>query len=170
MLLLLRTLKIALFALLARRADILAESRLVLRVWPNDCDLNFHLNDGRYVSIAGMGRVDLLTRTGLMRAALKRKWMPVIGGTMIRYKRSLLPLERFTLVTRMIGWDEKWFYIEHRFERGDGSIAALSIVRGVLRNKSGPIPSADVLALAGHHEPSPALPDFVTQWSAIEQR
>jgi acyl-CoA thioesterase FadM len=167
-LLLLRSLKILFFALLTRRRDILEESRLSLCVWPNDCDLNFHLNDGRYVSIAGMGRIDLLTRTGLLRQAFKRGWFPVIGGTIVRYRHSLMPFERFTLVTRIAAWDEKWFYIEHRFERRDGSIAASSIVRGVLRDKKGSIPTADVLKIIDRAEAvSPPISEVISRWNDL---
>src|ERR1700682_5304210 len=135
MLLLLRTFIVLFFALCSRRRDVFAESRLRLRVWPNDCDLNFHLNDGRYVSLAGLWRVDLLARSGLLRIARKRGWFPVVGSATIRYRKSLLPFERFTLRSRLVAWDEKWFYIEHLFERGDGSIGARLIVRTVLRTK-----------------------------------
>lgn len=168
MLLLFRTIRVLFFALVGRKLAVDGESRLTLRVWPNDCDLNVHLNDGRYVSLMGLGRVDLLTRSGLLRQARKRGWFPVIGGATIRYRRSLLPFERFTLRTRVAAWDAKWVYIEHLFERRDGSIAASAFVRGVLRNKSGPIPTAEVLASIGSSADSPPIPEAVRKWNEVE--
>src|SRR5260221_7464757 len=169
MLLLLRTFTVILLALFSRRRAPFEESRLRLRVWPNDCDLNFHLNDGRYVSLAGLGRIDLLARSGLLRIARKRGWFPVVGSATIRYRKSLLPFERFILRSRLAAWDEKWFYIEHLFERGDGSIGARLIVRSVLRTKSGPVPTADALAAAGRpNAVSPPMPDAIAKRIEVE--
>ena len=169
MLLFLRTFRIIFFALFSRKRDFLEESRLRLQIWPNDCDLNFHLNDGRYISLAGLGRVDLIARTGLLRIARKRGWFPVVGSATIRYRKSLLPFERFTLRTHLVAWDQKWFYIEHLFERGDGSIGARLIVRTVLRTKAGPVPTADVLLAVGRPDGvSPPVPDEIAKWIEVQ--
>ena len=163
MLLFFRVAVIVLKSLFRRRRDMLAESLLRLRVWPTDMDLNFHLNDGRYVSFTGLGRIDLMLGSGLLRRAMKRKWYPVAGAAMIRYRREIGSFERFALRSRIVGWDEKWFYFEHRFEKG-GDLAAISYVRGLLRKREGPVPTPDVLALIGHLDPSPPLPDFVERF------
>jgi len=137
----------------------LDESVLRLRVWPTDMDLNFHLNDGRYVSLTGLGRLDLMSRSGLLRKAVKRRWYPVVGGVVIRYRREIGAFENFTLYSRIAGWDEKWFYFEHRFEKG-GTVAALAYSRGVMRTREGAVPTADVLRLIGYKDPSPPLPEI----------
>ncbi|HEY6844079.1 MAG TPA: thioesterase family protein [Thermoanaerobaculia bacterium] len=159
MLLLFRVLLVIIRNALRRRTSFDAESVMHTRVWPTDMDLNFHLNDGRYVSLTGLGRVDLMMRTGLLRKALKRGWYPVVGGITIQYRREIRAMEKFSVRTRIIGWDEKWFYFEHRFEK-DGDLAAQSYARGVMRTRKGAVPAADVLALAGWDKPSPPLPDI----------
>jgi acyl-CoA thioesterase FadM len=158
---------VILFGVLAPQRSPFEESVLYLRVWPNDIDLNFHLNDGRYMSLMGLGRADLLIRSGMLRRALKRKWAPVVGGSMIRYRREALPFARVTLHSRMLGWDDKWFYIGHTLERA-GKISAVSYVRGVFRGPSGAIPTKDVLDLVGWTGPSPELPAPVTNWPELE--
>lgn len=167
MLLLLRFVRVMLLGLLSRRRGALDESVLHFRVWPNDIDLNFHLNDGRYLSLMGLGRADLLVRSGILRKALKRKWSPVVAGAMIRYRREVRTFARLSLRSRVIGWDEKWLYIEHAVESG-GKRCAVAYVRGVLRSRSGAVPTKDLLELAGVDQPSPALPDIVANWPAIE--
>lgn len=154
MLLLLRFLRVVFSGLLGRRLDILGESVLHFRVWPNDIDMNFHLNDGRYVSLMGLGRADLLTRTRILRKALRRKWAPVVGGVVVRYRREIRAFERFTLRSRIVGWDEKWLYIQHIVEAG-GKMRAVAYARGVLRDRDGAVPTADVLSLAGWDKPWP---------------
>lgn len=143
--------------------DIFDESVLRLRVWPTDMDLNFHLNDGRFLSLAGLGRIDLMSRTGLLRRAMERRWYPVVGAAMIRYRREIRAFEKCALHTRIVGWDPKWFYFEHRFEI-DGTTAAIAYIRGVLRTREGAVPSDDVLALIGSTAASPPLPEPVERW------
>src|SRR6185503_3961101 len=40
-------------------SDLKHESNLSLRVWPNDLDLNIHVNNGRYLTLMDLGRMDL---------------------------------------------------------------------------------------------------------------
>ena len=143
-----------------RRSGVLDESLLRLRVWPTDMDLNFHLNDGRYMSLAGLARVDLMLRSGLLRRAFSRGWYPVVASAIVRYRREIKWMEKFELRSRMVGWDDKWVYFEHRFEK-NGDLAAIAYARGVMRNRDGAVPTSDVMALVGHTAPSPPLPDIV---------
>jgi acyl-CoA thioesterase FadM len=163
MVLFLRVVLIILKNLFRRRSGVLDESLLRLRVWPTDMDLNFHLNDGRYVSLTGLGRLDLMSRSRLLRRALRRRWYPVVGGAVIRYRREIGAFEKFTLHSRIVGWDEKWVYFEHRFEK-NGEVAAIAYARGVMRNRQGPVPTRDVMALIDFKGPSPALPDIVSKF------
>jgi acyl-CoA thioesterase FadM len=155
MVLFFRILRIILENILRRRRGVLDESLLRLRVWPTDMDLNFHLNDGRFVSLTGLGRIDLMLGTGLLRRAIKRGWYPVVGGVTIRYRREIKSFEKFSLRSRLVGWDDKWMYFEHRFEK-NGELAAIAYARGVMRTRGGPVPTRDVI-----EEPSPPLPDIV---------
>jgi len=159
MVLLLRLLIVIVRNLLRPRASIDGESVIRTRVWPVDMDLNFHLNDGRYISLTGLGRVDLMMRTGLLRRAVKRGWYPVVGGIVVKYRREIHAMEKFVVRTKIVAWDEKWFYFEHRFEK-NGDVAALAYARGVMRTREGAVPSADVLALVGWSKPSPPVPDI----------
>src|SRR5436190_24362460 len=102
MLLLFRVALVVLTNIFRRRIQLRGESVLHLRVWPTDMDLNFHLNDGRYVSLSGLGRVDLMLRTGLLRRALKRGWYPVVGSVVIRYRREIRAFEKFELHSRIL--------------------------------------------------------------------
>src|SRR5581483_10100261 len=158
MLLFFRVLRVLVASLFLPRTGLLDETALHLRVWPTDMDLNFHLNDGRYVSLAGRGRIHHMARTGLFRKPIHRRWYPVIGGATIRYRREIPALAKFDLHTRILGWDEKWVYFEHRFVRGE-NLMAIATVRGLLRTRQGPVPTADVLALLGFDGPSPPLPE-----------
>lgn len=155
-----------LFAHFKRRLEPIGESLLRFRVWPTDIDLNLHMNDGRYVSMTGLGRADLLVRTGMMRQALRRGWAPVVASAIIRYRREIRPFAALTLRSRIVGWDGKWFYIEHVIESG-GKRCAVSYARGVLRSRAGAVPIADVLESIGYSGPSPELPEVAAKWPEI---
>jgi acyl-CoA thioesterase FadM len=169
MLLLARFLIVIFATAFRRRIGPLEASTVRFTVLPNDCDLNFHLNAGRFVSFMDIARVELIGRVGVLRRVLKKGWRPVVGGLVIRYRRSVLPFERFSVTSRVLGWDEKWFYIEHVLNRHDGSLAAIGHSRTLFRTKTGPVPPRELLALLHLEDaPPPALPDFVVQWRDAE--
>ncbi|HLY97262.1 MAG TPA: thioesterase family protein, partial [Sideroxyarcus sp.] len=54
-------------------------SELGFRVLPTDVDFNFHMNNGRYLTICDLNRIDIYARSGLLKAMFKRNWLPVIA-------------------------------------------------------------------------------------------
>ncbi len=138
----------------------LAESVLHLRALPSDLDLNVHVNNGRFLSLMDLGRVDLMLRTGLSSVALKHRWAPLVGGVNIRYRYSIKPFQRFRLRTQAIGWDDKWFYIEQRFERGNRTLA-VALVKAMFRGPRGNVQPETVLKLVHVNIDPPELPEKV---------
>jgi acyl-CoA thioesterase FadM len=132
------------------------------RVLPNDLDLNIHMNNGRYLTIMDLGRVDLLVRTGLFREARRRGWFPVVGSVQIDYRRSLNAFERYELKTRVIGWDERWFIMEQTFVR-EGKIVAEAVLKAMILSKGGMVPTADVMAAVNFAESTPEVTEAVLQ-------
>ena len=47
------------------------------------------MNNGRYWSLMDLGRTDLMLRTGLWRAVLRHRWVPVVNAGAIRFRREL---------------------------------------------------------------------------------
>ena len=140
-------------------------------VLPHDCDLNIHLNAGRFVSFMDISRIELLARMRVLRRVLKKGWRPVVGGLVIRYRRSVEPFERFTVESRVVGWDDKWFYIEHTVNRHNGSMAAIAYARTLLRKSGGTVHPRELIELMGlTGTESPALPPFVEQWRTAEDQ
>jgi acyl-CoA thioesterase FadM len=143
-----------------RRGGQLGEEQVLrFRTWPHDLDLNFHMNNGRYLTLMDLGRVQLMLRLGFGGKILRSGWMPVIGSVHMRYRRSLAPFRAFELRTRILAWDEKWFYLEQRFfDRED--LLATGLVKGLFRRKGGTVPTAELLAgLPGGEGPSGPIPE-----------
>lgn len=158
--LLVRFLLVLLGAWRRSKLDVLATSSLAMRVWPTDLDVQMHMNNGRYLSLMDLGRIDLLVRSGFWREAQRRGWFPLVGGSVIEYRRPLRVFERYQLTTRVLGWNEHWFYVEQSFRLGD-KVAATATVKAMIRGASGAVPPAEALAAVGVSGPSPALPEHI---------
>ena len=171
MIVLLRLLKTLLLARFKRKIDVFDQARVSMRVWPNDLDLNMHVNSGRFLSFMDIGRMDLLARLRMLRRVLALGWRPLVGGAMITYRKSLMPFEAFVVKSRILCWDDKWFYFEHIIVNSKGDLAAIANVRGLLRGPNGNVPPADLVALSGRNDiASPPVPEFIRQWSEAEGR
>ena len=132
-----------------RAVSALGPCRTPFRVWPSDLDVLRHVNNGVYFSLMDVARVDLIRRAGLFGKLRERGWYPVALAETIQFRRSLTLFQRFDIVTRVLGWDEKALLIEQRFERG-GEVLALAFVRArFLQRSGGGVDPAAIVALAG---------------------
>jgi acyl-CoA thioesterase FadM len=165
---LLRLLAVVVAGLFRPRAGFLDACAISLRVWPNDLDANLHMNNSRYLLAMDVGRWDLVVRTGFWRELLRRRWFPVVGSATLRFRRPLDPFQRYRLVTRLVAWDEKWCFVEQRFERG-GHVHAVGRVKALFRGPHGHVGSADLLAAAGYPEaPARQMREAVRLWQEAE--
>lgn len=152
------------------RLGIWDTSHVSFRVNPGDLDVQRHMNNGRYLTLMDLGRMDLMTRSGFWRRISDQGWYPVVAGQTITYRRSLMLWDRFDLASRVVGHDERWIFMEQVFRR-DGVVVADAIVRArFLRRTGGSVPMEEVLELA---EPLPehlAVPQWVTAWNEGSSR
>ncbi len=134
--------------------DLLDDLEQDMRVLPNDLDAFGHMNNGRYLTLMDLGRLAMMERTGLLKAARRNDWLPLVRGIEIEYFKPLLVWRRFRLHTRLISWDRKWVYLEQRFTAGD-TLHARAHIRGLLRGREGNVPTAELLKAVGaeNHEP-----------------
>jgi acyl-CoA thioesterase FadM len=163
-----RLIRTVLLAFHGRRIDPMAGSVLHFRVLPLDMDPNIHLNNGRYLAFMDLGRLDLIIRAGFYRFLLRERWGLVMGGCLMRYRRQLGPFQRFRLVTRLVGWDEKWLFVEHRFESRHG-LHAIGHTKLVLMEGGSSLPMPRALERLGYAQPSPPLPDGIRHWLEAER-
>lgn len=164
----LRVLAVVSAAMRGRPLGPLDVSRISFRTLPGDLDLNGHMNNGRYLTLMDLGRIDLCVRTGLHRTLIDNRWKPIVASTIVRFRKSLLLGDRFELVSQMLGWDQRSVYFEQRVEKG-GQVHAIGVVRGVFVGPDGMIEPARLAKAAGHSGPSPRLPDAVSSWRDAEQ-
>jgi len=151
------------------RLDPLDECRVALRVWPNDLDSNLHMNNSRYLLAMDLGRWDYGLRSGVMQKALRRGWFPVVGSETLGFRRPLEPFQRFELATRLVGWDEKWWWFEQSFEVA-GKVHAVGRVKALFRARQANVPPKALLAAIGRADvPSPPLSEPIRLWQQAEE-
>jgi acyl-CoA thioesterase FadM len=145
------------------RIGLLDESTTSSRVLFNDADVYRHLNNGRYLSVMDLGRLDLIIRLGIFRTIVRRRWYPVVGSATIRFLRSIDLLQRYQIRTRVVCWDEKWFFIEQIFECR-GRVMAVGLIKGLFLGPEGKRAPAEIARLAGWNAPSPPMPESIHLW------
>ena len=157
---LLRLALVTLKARFARRRGPGDVGRIAMRVLPGDLDVLGHMNNGTYLTLQDLGRVDWMVRVGIAEAFRERGWYPVVTAQTIAYRASLHLWEPFVLETRYLGHDDFGVFLEQRFTVG-GQIRSQAFVRARFLDPDGPVPVAEVLEL----DPSFAtLPDLVPAW------
>jgi acyl-CoA thioesterase FadM len=163
----LRLIRVWLAAQRRSRLDPDGESVIRVRVWPHDLDLWGHVNSGRYLTLSDLGRLDFSVRTGLFGIVRRQHWTMPMGAAALQFRRPLRLFHTCDLRTRVVGWDEKWVYMETLFVRNDRIIATVT-AKATVRDSDGTVPTTRLLELLGvDHEPLP-VPEHIRRWVEAE--
>lgn len=144
-----------------------AESRF--RVLPHDLDALGHMNNGRYLQIMDVARVEWMLQTQVAGAIRKNRWAPILGGGVIRYRHSLRLLQLYRVRTRLLGWDERWFYLEHSFKDSRDRCVAVGVTRAGLRSDDDWVHTDKVVNSVHPGARSPAIPEHIHDWINLEE-
>ncbi|PPL19659.1 thioesterase family protein [Microterricola pindariensis] len=140
------------------------------RVLPTDLDILNHMNNGVYLSIMDVARFDMLVRNGVWAIFKERGWYPVVVAETISFRKSLEPWQRFTIESRILGFDDKAVYVEQRFVRpdadGNPEIYAQGFIRGrFLKRSGGVVAIEDLLEAVGAVPEEMELPEWLLRWA-----
>ncbi len=161
----LRLLWVLISGLRGERQSLLDEVKVDFRVFPHDCDLNFHLTNARYSSFMDLSRMYATGRYRLILRLLRRGWLPVIDAQEISYLRALAPGEKFQIATQLVGWTESHFFFKHRMYSDRGA-AAVGYARGLFMHKGKIIPMKEIIGLVSRNTDSPELPEEILAFHA----
>lgn len=139
------------------------------RIWPWDLDPWRELNNGRTLTLFDLGRIPMSVRMGFDKVAKAKGWGITVAGNSTRYRRRVTLFQKVTQISRVVGWDDRFTYLEQSFWRGDDCTSHM-LLRSAFTSKSGIVPPAEVLAALGQPEQSPTLPDWITHWIAADQQ
>ncbi len=135
-------------------------------IWPWDLDPLGELNNGRTLSLYDIGRVVLAQRTGLLAVVRRERWALAVAGVSVRYRRRLHLFDRVEMRSRLLGWDDKFFYVEQGLWRGE-VCASHALLRMALSDRDGLVRTERIRAAMGVG-PSQPLPDWAAAWIAAE--
>lgn len=140
---------------------------LTFRVGLNDIDPFLELNNARFLSYMELGRWDYSQRVGFVRIMRERKWGVAVGGASIRYRRRIPFLHRFTLTTRLVCHDGRWFYFLQEAHAG-GRICASALMKVCATSKQGLVPAPEVAEALGRGDFGNEMPRWVAAWIEAE--
>ena len=137
------------------------------RCWPWDLDPWIELNNGRTLTLYDLGRIPLAARTGLVGILRSKGWGITVAGNSVRYRRRIRAFDRFTMVSRVIGWDHRFVYMEQSMWKR-GECCNHMLIRSAVTSDKGIVAPSEVMAALGLSDDSPALPDWVEAWIAAD--
>ncbi len=141
------------------------------RIWPWDLDPWMELNNGRTLTLFDLGRIPLAVRMGFGRVMKNNGWGLTVAGNTTRYRKRLTVFAKVTMKTRLIGWDERFLYIEQAMFRGADCASHLLIRTAVVnigQGRSGIVPPVEFAKACGVDPTSPALPEWVLAWGKAD--
>lgn len=137
------------------------------RCWPQDIDLFMEMNNGRVLTILDLGRTVLAQRVGLLDALKAQRWGLTMAGASVRYRKRIRPFVKFRTLSRTVGWDARFFYLDQSIWIGE-TCAAQVLYRSAVTDRNGIVSPARVFGSIGHGGISPDLPPWVRAWIAAE--
>lgn len=127
-----------------------------------DLDVYPEVNNGRHFVLFDLARYDVAMRTGLFRWVRKTRSAFVVAGSTIRYRHRLRPWRRATIITDLVGIDDRFFYFQQRSVQS-GRTCSVALIRTGIRRK-GAVDPREVMAGMGI-ELEPFMPAWVQGWN-----
>ncbi|KAG5368399.1 hypothetical protein CJU90_0598 [Yarrowia sp. C11] len=125
-----------------------------------ECDINVHKSNSTYFSDLDIARSDLMIwlLNKFLRDTHKanKRWAVVpVGSVYCNFKKEIKPLQKYTIISRILGWNQKWLVVESRFEIGGRKnpvVAATALTKYVVKDKRKTIPPCEALKMTGFTE------------------
>ncbi|MFV1874187.1 acyl-CoA thioesterase [Nioella sp.] len=133
------------------------------RCWPWDIDLWMELNNGRTLTFYDLGRIPLARRTGLIDVLRKQRWGMTMAGASVRYRARIRTFERVEMQSRVVGWDDRFLYLEQSMWKGQTCCNQI-VYRSAVTDGNGIVPMHRVAEALGIDPQSPPMPDWVQAW------
>ena len=149
------------------RPDDATELTLTCQLW--DADMFGEMNNGRHLTLFDIGRLHYGKRFGFLKMLRENRWGLVVGGSTIQYRKRIHPFQRFTLHTRCLGRDDKWFYFQQTTLRQGVACSSALVRTAVISGPKGVMPTQAVADAMGWSDWRGVLPDWAAKWDAMDR-
>ncbi|MFA5580775.1 MAG: acyl-CoA thioesterase [Paracoccaceae bacterium] len=136
--------------------------------WPWDLDMAAELNNGRTLSLLDLGRVPLMIRLGMLEAMREHRWGAAMAGVVVRYRQRIKNMQRFEMRSRLVGWDQRFLYMEQSMWKAGEICANHAVYRVAVTDRNGIVPAPRVAEAIGLGPDSPPLDEWIELWSRAE--
>lgn len=135
--------------------------------WPWDLDVWMEMNNGRTLTLFDLGRMGHGVRAGIFPVLRREGWAMAVAGASVRFRKRVRAFQRLEMRTRIIGWDDKFVYMEQRMAHR-GETTAHLLLRAAITDADGLVRSDRWLAA---FDPVPApreMPGWAQEWSRAD--
>ncbi|MFD1316629.1 acyl-CoA thioesterase [Namhaeicola litoreus] len=142
------------------------------RVGLFDCDGLRVMTAAKYPVYMDFVRWELIARSKLFKAIVKRGLAPTLGSQKIIYRKPLRIWSKFNVILESVGMDDKWVYNVHYFEQ-ENEIKAIGITRALIWKRDIPTALQDIMKEVGATEiiaPPSWVVDIFTEDKEIVQQ
>jgi acyl-CoA thioesterase FadM len=123
-----------------------------------DLDWMMHMNNGRYLRHCDIARTTFYTGSNLWQAAKSLGGVVVVASSTIRYRKSINPFQAYSIITKIVWWDDKSLYLEQTFLKPEDSfVFATAYIKAVPKNCSTMALLSRCSELLGMDRPAHAL-------------
>lgn len=138
--------------------------------YPWDLDFAVELNNGRALSLYDLGRLPFAFRQGFHKTLPRMKWQMTMAGVVVRYRRRIRAFQAFEMHTRVVGYDDKFFYMDQSMWLRNGECASQAVYRVAIAGKHGIVPAEEVLRENFGYLPEITLPEWLQSWCDTEDK
>lgn len=139
---------------------------LAFRVWPLDIDYMRHMNNARYFTAMELVRLALMSRSGLVRLAARRRWKFANAAQKAVFFRGLELFDRYTVDGRVLFMDDRWLYLK-QFVRRDGALCATGLFKAGIRDGRNAVSPREVTTMLGYEPPAGEMPAEIVEWEKV---
>jgi acyl-CoA thioesterase FadM len=128
------------------RYDATIRRRFRVRLF--DCDGFRVMTAAKYPMYMDFIRWEMIARSDLFEAIVKRGLAPTLGSQKLIYRKPLKVWSTFNVELELAGYDDKWMYHIHRFVQ-HGEVRALGITRALIWRRNVPTATKELLEAVG---------------------
>ena len=143
------------------------KTNLFFKVWPTDIDINFHMNNGRFLTIMDYGRFDYYGKLGLFPLMFKKKALPVTGAAFVQFRRPLGLFKSYRLETELVSLNEKWFYFDQKIFLNK-ELSCRLLVKALWLQKGAKISPKDIFEDKFPTVKVPEFSEILRAWKGFE--